>query len=240
MGFFEKFGRSAMELKTLRCITVTGVLIALDIVLKMTVSVSIPLETGGNVKVSFAYLALASIGMLFGPTVSFLSGIITDVIGFLMKPDGGFSPLYTFVEGMGGLIYGMFLYGLKPLEIRSGTEKKSRNWIQILRIVLSKVTVVIVCNLLLTPMANVISGYKSAEAELASYPLKLIKNAINCPIDCVVMILLLFPILAAYKKIFRDGVSVQSVKDGKDSRKIKSGNDPDDTDDSKTFKESDE
>lgn len=215
MGFFEKFGKSAMELRTLRCITVTGVLIALDIVLKMTVSVNIPLETGGNVKVSFAYLALATIGMLFGPTVSFLSGIITDIIGFLMKPDGGFSPLYTMIEGVGGLIYGVFLYGLKPLSVHKDTEKKHNNFIQILKIVLSKVVVVIVCNLLLTPVANVLSGYKSFEAELASYPLKLLKNAINCPIDCVIMVLLLFPILAAYKRIFRDGGFVQASKSEK-------------------------
>ena len=219
MGFFEKFGKSAMELRKLRCITVTGVLIALDVVLKMTLSVSIPLETGGNVKVSFAYLALATIGMLFGPTVSFLSGIITDIIGFLLKPDGGFSPLYTMIEGFGGLIYGMFLYGLKPLSVNKDNEKDSRNWVQILKIVVSKVVVVIVCNLALTPIANVLSGYKSFEAELASYPLKLLKNAINCPIDCVIMILLLFPILAAYKRIFRDGVPDRDNKDGKVSNK---------------------
>ena len=232
MGFFEKFGKSAMELRKLRCITVTGVLIALDIVLKMTVSVSIPLETGGNVKVSFAYLALAAIGMLFGPTVSFLSGVITDIIGFLMKPDGGFSPLYTFIEGLGGLIYGIFLYGLKPLDMDKNTGKKTRNWVQILKVVMSKVVVVIVCNLVMTPVANVLSGYKSVEAEMASYPLKLLKNAINCPIDCVIMVLLLFPILAAYKRIFRDGVSGQTVKEGMVSYK--------DSDATGSYKESDE
>ena len=213
MGFFEKFGRSAMELKTLRCLTVTGVLIALDVVLKMTISVSIPLETGGNVKVSFAYLALATIGMLFGPTVSFLSGIITDIIGFLLKPDGGFSPLYTMIEGIGGLVYGLFLYGLKPLAVKKNAEEKTHNVIQLLKIVLSKVVVVIVCNLVMTPVANVLSGYKSFEAELASYPLKLLKNAINCPIDCVIMVLLLFPVLAAYRKIFTNNASKNKVKE---------------------------
>jgi|GEM_PF-645683 len=279
MNFFEKFGKSALELKTLRCLTVTGVLIALDIVLKM-VSVKI----SADLKITFAYLALATIGMLFGPTVAFLAGAVTDIIGFMMNPDGGFSPLFTFIEAAGAMIYGIFLYDLKPFSIKKQdsptnkyfdlklnllkslligvitgavfgllmfalgsslstmtfedknvaklaavftaselkfiaaavgflygaffgmiilTGRKNRdNLKQSLAIVLSKVTVVVACNLIMTPVAMVISGYTTTEAAIAGYPLRLAKNLIQCPVDCLILLIILFPILAAYKKIF--------------------------------------
>ena len=62
MAFFSKFGRSAMELRSIRCLTVTGVLIALDIVLKM-----VSIRITADIKITFAYLALATVGMLYGP-----------------------------------------------------------------------------------------------------------------------------------------------------------------------------
>ncbi len=200
MSFFEKFGRSAAELKSIRCITVTAVLIALDIVIK-SISITIPLQVGGNMKITFAFLALATIGMLYGPTVSFLAGILTDIIGYFIHPDGGFSPLFTVVEAVGGLIYGIFLYKLRPLG-KISHENNKQNFLSILRIVLSKVVVVILCNLIMTPVAMVLSGYSSFEAQIATMPLKLIKNGIQCPVDCILMIIIMFPILAAYNKVF--------------------------------------
>ena len=274
MSFFEKFGRSAMELKSLRCITVTGILIALDIVLKM-----FSITVTKDLKITFAFIALAAIGMLFGPTVGFLAGVITDVIGYLIKPEGGFSPLFTFVEAFGAMLYGLFLYdvSIKAVSDEGSAEKKKDSvgstllkgfiigvivgaamagimllmsvimssykedagvagkiaavltnstmiWVagvvgvaygliftfiirmtnssgSALRAVIAKVTVVVVCNLLMTPVAMVISGYMTWESLIANYPVRIVKNAVQCPVDCIILVIMLVPIRAAYRKI---------------------------------------
>ena len=266
-----------MELRSIRCITVTAVLIALDIVLKF-----LSIKVTSDLKITFAYLALAAIGMLYGPTVGFLAGVITDVIGFMINPDGGFSVLFTLVEAVGAMIYGIFLYGIKTpaaadshaghgagkiagkvvrallygvigaevlaillclagniffaasaensglgkivkvllnepllyaalgvgfvygafftllISMRTGSGNVGSS----LRIIFSKVTVVIVCNLILTPIAMVFSGYMTWESMMSSYPLRVIKNAVQCPVDCVILLIVMFPILAAYNKVF--------------------------------------
>ncbi len=279
MSFFEKFGKSALELKSIRCLTVTGILIALDVVLKL-----VSIKVSDSLKITFAYVALATIGMLFGPTVGFLAGVITDVIGYFLSPEGGFSPLFTLIEALGAMIYGIFLYDIRPLNLKralskddvgnsllnellislgagvllgavfgglcflvntvaSGTVSDDKNVIKIIdalsdpsliyvgiligflygsfftfvirasnvnkgefgksvKIVLSKVVVVVVCNLIMTPVAMVISGYMTMESMIAAYPLRLVKNMIQCPVDCIILLMILFPILSAYKKIF--------------------------------------
>ena len=279
MSILGKFKSSALELKNIRCIVLTGILIALDIVLKM-----FSIKITADLKITFAYLALAAIGMLFGPTVGFLSGIITDVIGFMLSPDGGFSPLFTFIEAVGAMIYGLFLYDMKPTDLFSGKNKeagKSRLmkdilvsvcvgiaagavigiifwavWVNFsvlteaegmtgkiakvfadsvivyvaaiigflygaiftfiirsrcgngsefrnsLRIILCKVCIVVLCNLIMTPAAMILSGYTTLDSTIAGYPLRLIKNAVQCPVDCVIMLIILPPVLLAYKRHF--------------------------------------
>ena len=109
MAFFRNFKKSFEELKSIRCLTVTALLIGVSVALKFVMIM--PSET---LKISFAFVGLAAIGMLYGPVVAGLAGVVTDVIGFLVKPTGAFSPIFTLVEVAGAVIYGIFLYGLKP------------------------------------------------------------------------------------------------------------------------------
>lgn len=201
MAIFQMFKESAKELRSLRCITVTAMLIALDIALK---SVTIPL--GESLKISIAFLALATIGMLYGPTVSLMAGIITDLVGFLIFPvGGGFNPLFTIVEATGAMIYGMFLYNLTfaRVDLKNIKNNSSKTIRQVVRIILAKVTVVVICNLLLTPMANILAGYWTVETALVKFPARFIKNCIQCPVDCILLIVVLFPVLLAYKTVFK-------------------------------------
>ena len=205
MAFLKMFSESAKELRSLRCLTVTAMMIALDIALK---SVTIPL--GEDIKISFAFIALATIGMLYGPTVSLIAGIVTDLLGFLIFPTGGggFNPLFTIVEATGALIYGMFLYNLvfTKVDLKNFKSNSKKAVMQVMRIIFAKVTVVIVCNLIMTPMAKVLAGYWTWETAMVKFPARLIKNCIQCPVDCVLLIVMLFPILLAYKSIFRDKI----------------------------------
>lgn len=213
MAFFAKFKKSAAELKTLRCLCVTAILIALDLALKALGSIQITEE----MKISFAFVAVASIGMLYGPTVAGLACVVTDVVGYLLKPVGGFSPLFTIVEVAGGVIYGCFLYGFNPvkLDFSGGKEfgKSLRgNIVGVLRIAAAKASVAVVCNLLMTPLAITIQ--KTVEAGTFNAQVfwvgfctrvgsRVIKNLIEIPLHVMILLVVLFPIMAAYNSVFR-------------------------------------
>ena len=206
MAFFGNFKKSAAELKSIRCLCVTAILIALDLVLKgVTINIS------KDLKITFAYLALASIGMLYGPTVSFLAGVVTDVIGFFLFPMGGaFNPIFTFIEAFGAMIYGVFLYNIKFSDSKTldGKFTSKKDVKQILRVIFAKVSVVIACNLILTPIGNIITNSMEAGtlvygATLAKYPARLLKNAIQCPVDCLLLLGVLPIVLTAYNRVFK-------------------------------------
>ncbi|MBQ7991077.1 MAG: ECF transporter S component, partial [Oscillospiraceae bacterium] len=78
-GFFALFKKSFEEMftggigKSLLNLVICAMLIALSVVIE---SMAIDI---GAVRINFAFLAVAAIGMLFGPTVGLVSGGICDV-----------------------------------------------------------------------------------------------------------------------------------------------------------------
>ena len=181
-GFFNLFKRSALELKSIRCLTFTAMLIALDLAIKFTTTVT----TSDTLHISFAFVALASVSMLYGPTVGFAAGVITDLLGFLIKPSGAFDIRFTLIEGLGALIYGIFLYNAQ-----------NDRWL-IPRVIAAKTTVVIVCNLWLTTWAV---ASLAGKGFLAMFPARAIKNIIQLPIDIILLALILPLVLKAWQMI---------------------------------------
>ncbi|MGN1110592.1 MAG: folate family ECF transporter S component [Oscillospiraceae bacterium] len=209
MAFFGSFKKSALELKSVKCIVVTGLLIALELAIKqLTITVS------PDLKISFAFLAKACIGMLYGPTVSFFSGIVSDVVSFMIKPTGTFSPLFTLQEGLAGMLYGLFLYKLRMSRISFKDKALFKqsvkdNGKQMLRIVLGKLSVTVGINLLYTPFALVVTNSMAAGtwvwgSVLVKYPARLLKNAIQYPVDCVMLMLVLPIVATAYYAVFKE------------------------------------
>ncbi len=214
MTFFANFKRSALELKSLRTLCVTAILIALDLVLKTFLNVQIT----EDLKLNFAFVAVAAVGMLYGPTVAGMACVVTDVLGYLIKPTGGsFSPMFTLIEMMGGIIYGCFLYNFKPVKLEFSNGKEfgrtlRDNWQEVLKIVLAKISVAVVCNLIMTPFAITVQRTMEAGAYNADVfwgglwtriSARLIKNAIEAPIHIVILLFALFPISAAYNAVFK-------------------------------------
>ena len=269
MAILRMFRDSALEFKKLRCITVTAMLIALNLALK-TATINIT----DDLKISFSFLALAAIGMLFGPTVSFLSGVITDILGLLVANTiGAFNPLFTLVEAVGAMLYGLFLYKLKPIKFDKETFKPNTDpntmllsginaklfsllivgsvlalkyiynidnlfviyaiivavlygcflyrlavlpWKQLLRVIGAKFSVAVICNIIMNPFIMFISDFWSWEVMWAvKIPARLVKNAIQVPVDCVLLMIVLFPIMVAYNRIFKN----QDMKEHKNKNK---------------------
>ncbi len=181
-GFFALFKRSAKELKNMRCLVTVAMLIALDIVIKLTIDV----HTSDTLHISFAFVALSAISMLYGPSVGFAAGVITDLLGFILKPSGAFDIRFTLIEGLGALIYGVFLYNAKH-----------DKWF-VPRIIAAKTAVVAICNLWLTTWAV---ASLAGKGFLAMFPARAIKNIIQLPIDIIILSLLLPLILKAWQSV---------------------------------------
>lgn len=102
----RSFSESAKELKKVRTIAGAGMLIAVSIAVN-----SLTLNISASLRLSFTFLGIAAIGMLYGPVVSMFAGGIVDIIGFLMTTSAfGFNPVWTVFEMLAGLIYGLLLY----------------------------------------------------------------------------------------------------------------------------------
>ena len=203
MAFFDKFKRSALELTSIRCICLTAILIALDLVLKQF-TIILPFT-----KISVAFIAISAIGMLYGPVVALLAGAVTDVVGyFITTQNYAFNPIFTIVEMTGGLIYGLFLYGMttQKLDFSGGKaffKSLGSNWQSVLRIVLAKFTVIVICNIFLNTWFQVIAGIIAPEAFLVKISARIGTSFIKMPFDVILMLLTLYPIKAAYNAVFK-------------------------------------
>ena len=103
-GIFSCFAESAKEFTKLRSLVITALFIAISMIIE---AFSIDLQFA---KLNFAFLAIAIIGMLFGPCMGLVAGFACDIVGYLVHPTGGFLPAYVLVAGLQGLIYGLCLY----------------------------------------------------------------------------------------------------------------------------------
>lgn len=210
MAFFADFKKSAAELKNLRCLCVTAILIALDLVLKTATTIDVTKD----MKISFAFLALASIGMLYGPAVAFIAGTVTDVLGFFLRPKAAFNPVFTLIEAIGAMIYGIFLYKMRFTDAcdLNGKFTSKKDVRQLLKIIFAKIAVIAVCNLLLTPLALILTNSMEAGTlvyapTIAAYPKRLMKNIIQCPMDCMLLFAVLPIVLKAYYRVFKRSAS---------------------------------
>lgn len=201
-GFFNSFVLSAKEFTKVRSVTVTAMLIGASMIIEMF-SIDI-----GFVKLNFAFLAIAVIGMLFGPTVGFVSGLACDIVGFIAHPTGAFLPIYTLVAGLQGLIYGICLYHKMDrysICFVNNDTGKQRDITIFLRIVVARLLDVIIINLLLNTALNLHYGFIPEEAYGAAIIARVTKNVLELVIDLPLLFVILPAALAAYRRIFRTG-----------------------------------
>ncbi|MBQ2798246.1 MAG: folate family ECF transporter S component [Ruminiclostridium sp.] len=184
---FNSFKKSAMELKSIRCIAVVGVFLAVAVVLDGFGSIRI----GDFIKINFACLPLALIGILFGPTVGFFAGVLVDIIGYLINPIGAFLPWLMLITGLEGLVYGLVLYNLKP--------EKTRH--QLIRIIIARAIVCVVCNLILNTWALYSYGFIVGDSIIALIGARVLTNVISFAASVPLMMAVLIPVKIAYNKM---------------------------------------
>lgn len=164
----QQFTDSWHELKNLKTVVVTAMFIAIAVVLGFYFSVQIT----PSVRIGFSFIANELTAFLFGPVVGGIMGGVTDIIKYLLKPVGQFSPGLTFNAILAAVIYGMMFYK-KPVSF----------W----RILAAKAIVAVVVNLCLgTFWLQFIIG----KGFLALLPARAVKQLITVPIESAVFYLI--------------------------------------------------
>lgn len=151
----------------LKKLILAGLLLATTIVLNRFLSIKTPILV-----ISFSYIPIMLSSIMLGPWYTMLIAGFADLIGALLFPFGAYFVGYTISAVISGLIYGLFLYRKKEFSNKSF----------ILRLILSTLIVLIVCNCLLNTIWIYIT---TKEALFAILPTRLLKQLIMLPIQVV-------------------------------------------------------
>ncbi len=194
--FFNLFKSSHSEIlgenrsRNLRCLVTTALLVAVSMALE-SFTIELPFA-----KINFSFIAIASIGMLYGPFVSFFAGGICDIVGYIAHPTGTFMPVYTLIAMLQGMIYGIVLYS-DWKEVNSKVKPKAF----IIRVILARLFDVIIINLCLNTTANLHYGYIHADSLMAAIYMRIAKNAIQLVVDIPLLLALLPVVIVAHRQI---------------------------------------
>ena len=110
MSTLKKLTGSLGELKNVYSLAAIAMLLALRVVLGMFANATLPMF-GNTVKLSGAFLPIATAGVMFGPVPAGLVGALGDVVSFFLFPTpGGYFPGFTISGLLTGLIYGLAFY----------------------------------------------------------------------------------------------------------------------------------
>lgn len=159
----SRLDEAGKGLRRTRTIVGAALLAAVGLVLnQFTITVSQFLEIG------FSFLAAAACAYLYGPWAAAMMGVVTDLAGYLLRPNGAFFPGFTFNELLLGFLYGCWLY---------------RKRVTLGRCFCACLTAVVIFNLFLTPLwLHMMYG----QTFLLS-GMRLLKNAIKLPLDTFLM-----------------------------------------------------
>lgn len=173
------FKASLQELKSVRCLAITALLIALNITMDL---LNIRIWLTPNLRMGVGFVLNASVGMLFGPVVAMMAGFCTDVLGYLANSSGGaYFFGYTLTAMLGGLLYGLWLYPKRPTK---------------LRIIGAKATINLFCNLGLNTLWISMTGGKAMTVLL---PARAVKNVILLPFEVILLYIVTRIVLKIYQ-----------------------------------------
>ncbi len=151
------------RMKNPRVLTICALMIALNIVLGF-----FQINFSAYLRVGFGFLTQPIIAMLFGPLTCCATGMIQDILSYILHPTGAYVPAYTICVGISGMLHGLILYQ-KPVTLR--------------RNLLDKTIVILIGNILLNSIAlapTVGSGF------IGILPSRILKNLLLLPIQTVI------------------------------------------------------
>ena len=136
-----------------------------------------------NTRIYFTFFINALVGVIGGPIWALIFGFASDILGFLMHPVGAYFPGYTLTSMVGASIYALFLYQRK---------------INITRLILTKTTVNLLCNVAL----NSLWSYMLYSKGYIFYLMQgLTKNLILLPFEIIILVIFFRLMLPTLNKL---------------------------------------
>jgi ECF transporter S component (folate family) len=178
------FVRSAKKLSDPRCLAVIGVMVAASVLLELFAPIKLDW-----IKINFAFLPLAALGMLYGPTVAVIAAIPCDLLGVLFS-GGGILPVYTLVAMFEGLVYGVLLYNAV-----SGSKARF-----ILRTAAAQTIVILISHMVMNTSLNYMYGFISDASLWGAIGARAVTNLIALPVNIALLLLVLPAVNIIYTK----------------------------------------
>lgn len=167
------------KIKNVKVLTTCALMVALAAILGIF---KIPINQ--FVEIRFGSFPIAVTGAFFGPIPGMIVGALADIVQFFVKPTGPYFPGFTISSAVGGLIYGLILH-------------KKSDKVSIPGIIISQVLYTVVVGLLINTFNLCILFGKFADQGISVYfaymLTRLPKEAIMCPINCILLFLVLKP-----------------------------------------------
>lgn len=184
----EYWREAAGELASARAIAFAAMIIALRVAVKMF---KIPIGAGLSMTFDCYVNALGSI--VYGPLVGLLVGAISDTIGCILFPTGPYFFPFIFVEMSSSFLFGLFLW---------------RRKISVGRVLCSKLTINLFCNIFLTSVFMKWMYVFLGDARAITYNIvnlaRIAKNLVMFPIESIFIVLVLglfMPLLKSLKVV---------------------------------------
>ena len=99
-------GKPASQRDLAHFLTVIGFCVAMEVILSRFLSFHTM-----NMKIGFSFLPVVVAGYWGGSLAGGITGMLGDVIGFMISPSGTYFPGFTLSSFLDGVIYGYFLKG---------------------------------------------------------------------------------------------------------------------------------
>ena len=178
---------AAAELKDVKMLVITALMIALRVALK-----PLAIPVGPQMNIQTAMLATALGAMIFGPVVAVPAAIISDTIGFIIFPTGDYFLPFVLTEIASTVIYALCLY---------------RSKVSPTRVMLSRFFICFLVNVVLQQLIYAwyytwIGSPESAKSAILGITTisRIFKNLFFFPIETVVLTLFLKVLLPITKR----------------------------------------
>jgi ECF transporter S component (folate family) len=109
-AFMRKDKKNRMKTDTM---VKVGLMIALSVVLKLVLEVYVPLAGLPALRINFTSVPIILSGIICGPLAGLLTGALSDLICFVVKPGGVYFPGFTLTSALVGFIPGLIYKYMK-------------------------------------------------------------------------------------------------------------------------------
>ena len=193
---------AAAELKSIKMLVITALMIALRIALK-----PFAIYIGPQMAIQTATLATALGAMIFGPVVAIPAAIISDTVGFMIFPTGDYFLPFMLTEIASTMIYALCLYRAKPTSTR----------VIIARFLICFVVNVVLQQLIFAWQYTYMGNPEKAKDSIMGIMTvaRIFKNLFFFPIETVVITLflkVLVPVTARAKLTYDTGANLSFTK----------------------------